>query len=193
MLERIRRGERIARNIDDVLLDRMAPGERLTAVFGRFFGSWAFVTFFAVVVGLWIALNSIEVVFKVWEPVYIQILHTLILNLLLALIVGLLVPIVLMRINQIEARDRARAAQDYELNLKTEWEMEGLHHKLDALDQSGERVLTELQERQVAQLETIVRRLDRIELRLGRLSRDLPEIRPAAEVGGDLSLPDLRP
>jgi uncharacterized membrane protein len=83
-----------------------------------------------------------------WDP-YPFIL----LNLLLSLVAGLQAPVIMMSQHRQEDRDRIRAEHDYEINVKAELEIEGLHAKLDLLRETQWAELVEMQQRQIALLE----------------------------------------
>lgn len=134
ILDRIRRGERIARNLEEIHSDRLHGGERLAGFISRVIGSWTFVLLLFVAAFVWVLLNSIQVVFRTWDPQSIQNLHYLILNGLLYFVVGVQIPVLLMRQKRLEDRERLRAEHEFESTLKQELEMEGLHFKLDVLD-----------------------------------------------------------
>src|SRR3970040_2891915 len=57
----------------------------------------------------------------------------ILLNLVLSCISALHAPIIMMSQNRLEARDRLRSEQDYQVNLKAELEIRHLHEKLDVL------------------------------------------------------------
>jgi uncharacterized membrane protein len=58
------------------------------------------------------------------------------------------------------AKDRVDARHDYEVNLKAEMEVMGLHAKLDDLQQREWARLLEIQERQIEALSRIERALE---------------------------------
>ena len=62
------------------------------------------------------------------------------LNLVLSMLAAIQAPIIMMSQNRASERDRFFAAKDYEVNLKAEIEVMGLHHKIDVA------VLKELQD-----------------------------------------------
>jgi len=76
----------------------------------------------------WIALNTWILVAHAFDP-YPYIL----LNLFLSCVAALQAPVILMSQNREAARDRQRAEEDYEVNLKAELEIKALHEKIDQL------------------------------------------------------------
>jgi uncharacterized membrane protein len=81
-------------------------------------------------------------------------------GLCLSCLAALQAPVIMMSQNRVEARDRERAEQDYQINLKAELEIRHLHEKLDHLPhQHGERLL-EIQTIQTELLRQLVERRD---------------------------------
>jgi uncharacterized membrane protein len=148
ILEKIRRGERVSRNVDEVHREQMTLGERMADNLAQLAGSWRFIGGFFGVILVWIAVNSVLLIVRPWDP-YPFIL----LNLFLSLLAGIQAPVIMMSQNRQEGRDRLRAQQDFEVNLKAELEIEQLHDKLDQLREQQWRELLELQERQLRLLE----------------------------------------
>jgi uncharacterized membrane protein len=68
-------------------------------------------------------------------------------------VAGLQAPVIMMSQNRQESKDRIRADHDYEVNLKAELEIMGLHEKLDLLRDKQWNELVEMQQRQIALLE----------------------------------------
>jgi len=96
------------------------------------------------VLALWITLNSYVLASKGWDH-YPFIL----LNLFLSALAALQAPVIMMSQNRQEAKDRLRSEHDYEVNLKAELEIQGLHEKLDQLrDKQWQELLT-IQQRQI--------------------------------------------
>jgi len=67
-------------------------------------------------------------------------------------------PVIMMSQNRQSAKDRLDAQHDYEVNLKAEMEVAALHLKLDELRERQWTELLDLQRRQLALLEDLVRR-----------------------------------
>jgi uncharacterized membrane protein len=110
----------------------------------QFGGSWTFIALFGCVLIVWILINSVALVSKPFDP-YPYIL----LNLVLSCLAAMQAPVIMMSQNRQEAKDRARATHDYQVNLKAELEIRQLHQKLDhILSRQWER-LVEIQEVQL--------------------------------------------
>jgi uncharacterized membrane protein len=118
-----------------------------------FGGSWTFISFFAVVLFLWMFTNSSMLVARPFDP-YPYIF----LNLILSCLAAIQAPVIMMSQNRQEARDRLRAMHDYQVNLKAELEIRHLHQKIDhMLSHQWER-LAEIQEIQVELINELRRR-----------------------------------
>jgi uncharacterized membrane protein len=73
----------------------------------------------------------------------------ILLNLLLSCVAALQAPVIMMSQNRQESRDRRRAEQDYQVNLKAELEIRHLHEKLDHLLHHHSERLLEIQQIQI--------------------------------------------
>ncbi len=78
----------------------------------------------------------------------------ILLNLFLSMLAAVQAPVIMMSQNRQEDRDRLRAQNDYEVNLKAEIEIEQLHQKLDELREKQWEQLIAIQDRQVQLLES---------------------------------------
>lgn len=148
LLDKIRRRERVSRNVAQAHQEQMTLGERMADSLARLAGSWRFIILFFGFILVWVVLNSLLLLARPWDP-YPFIL----LNLFLSLLAGIQAPVIMMSQNRQEARDRLRAEQDFEVNLKSELEIEQLHDKLDQLREQQWRELLAIQERQLSLLQ----------------------------------------
>ena len=103
-------------------------GQRLADKIADFGGSWTFILTFLGVMFSWIGLNAWIFSNRGFDP-YPFIL----LNLVLSCLAALQAPVIMMSQNRQEERDRERARQDYEVNLKAESEIRLLQQKVDLL------------------------------------------------------------
>ena len=71
------------------------------------------------------------------------------LNLVLSMLAALQAPVIMMSQNRQAQKDREAAAHDYEVNLKAELEIMGLHEKLDGLRQDQLTRMLARQEEQI--------------------------------------------
>ncbi|MCW1922565.1 DUF1003 domain-containing protein [Luteolibacter arcticus] len=154
VIESIREHEIIAEHPDDAEeLAKRTLGDRVADRIASFGGSWRFIISFGVFIFAWILLNILVLTTRPPDP-YPFIL----LNLLLSCLAAFQAPVIMMSQNRGEARDRRRAEQDYQINLKAELEIRHLHEKLDhLLHHHGERLL-EIQNIQTELLRQLVDR-----------------------------------
>ena len=102
----------------------------------------------------WIGINSVSWGGGPFDP-YPYIL----LNLILSCLAALQAPIIMMSQNRIEARDRLRSENDYQVNLKAELEIRHLHEKLDVLLKHQWQKLLEIQQIQMDFMKELMRRI----------------------------------
>ena len=148
LLEKIKRRERVSKNVNVLHDKQLTVGERLADRLADVAGSWTFIGTFLGLIVLWIGVNSFLLLERPWDP-----FPFILLNLILSLLAGLQAPVIMMSQNRQEARDRIRAEHDYEANLKAEVEIEHLHTKLDLLREQQWQELLGLQQRQLTMLE----------------------------------------
>ena len=136
--------ELTARNINIEFDRQLSFGDRLSDRLAGFAGSWLFIGLFTGVFFVWIAINTIVLMYRPFDP-YPFIL----LNLVLSAIAAIQAPVIIMSQNRQEERDRMNAEHDYQVNLNAELEIHQLHKKIDhLLINQGERLL-EIQKIQV--------------------------------------------
>ncbi len=147
--------ETLAEDVERSFSRNRTLGEKLADGLASFGGSWNFIILFGVLLLVWIAFNLITAGRAQFDP-YPFIL----LNLVLSCLAALQAPVIMMSQKRLEARDRARAENDFRVNLKAELEIRHLHEKLDhLLTQQWER-LAEIQEIQIDLLEAMTARKD---------------------------------
>jgi uncharacterized membrane protein len=145
--------EAVTRNLNEDY-DRELPfGARMADGVANFGGSWLFIGLFMAVLIGWIAVNALHVLVRPFDP-YPFIL----LNLVLSSVAALQAPVILMSQNRQETRDRLRAEQDYEVNLKAELELRHLHEKIDHLTQQQWQRLLIIQQAQMDLMREVAER-----------------------------------
>lgn len=128
-------------------------GQRTSDQVASFGGSWTFIGAFAAVLATWIGINTASVLWRPFDP-YPYIL----LNLILSCLAAIQAPIIMMSQSRMEARDRLRSENDYQVNLKAELEIRHLHEKLDVLLKHQWQKLLEIQQIQMDFMKELVRR-----------------------------------
>ena len=144
VLESLQKQDTVSSQIEEEFQAKFTFGERLSDKMAAFGGSWTFLLTFALIVFLWIITNLFFLAARSFDP-YPFIL----LNLVLSCLAAIQAPVIMMSQNRQEARDRLRAINDYQVNLKAELEIRHLHQKIDhMLSRQWER-LAEIQEIQL--------------------------------------------
>lgn len=123
-------------------IEHISAGERVSDWVAQRVGSWRFVIIQSIMLTAWIAVN-VTAYFRHWDP-YPFIL----MNLALSFQAAYTAPIIMMAQNRQADRDRQAATSDYQINIKSELEIELLHQKID-----------QLRETEILQLIEIVGRL----------------------------------
>lgn len=120
--------ELVAANLNAKFDSQITWGEALADRVAEFGGSWTFILCFGGVLLVWIAINTIGLMTRPFDP-----FPYILLNLLLSCLAAIQAPIIMMSQNRQEAKDRLRAEHDYRVNLKAELEIRHLNAKLDLL------------------------------------------------------------
>lgn len=144
VVKSLREQELLSKNINLEFSQHLTFGEHLADRLADFAGSWRFISLFGIMLLVWIAINSIVLLYKPFDP-YPFIL----LNLILSCLAAIQAPIIMMSQNRQEAKDRMRAEYDYLVNLKAELEIRHLHEKVDYLLRNQWQRLLEIQEIQL--------------------------------------------
>ena len=143
LLDKIRRRQRVSKNVAVLHEERLTFGERVSDRLAVVAGSWSFIFGFGLTLGIWILVNTVALIHH-WDK-YPYIL----LNLLLSMLAAIQAPVIMMSQHRQEDRDRLRAEHDYEVNLKAEIEIQQLHEKLDELRERQWNDLLALQKQQI--------------------------------------------
>lgn len=143
----------ISRNTTKEFRAQITLGQRAADAVAHFGGSWVFISIFAAIMLVWVALNSFILVNygKSFDP-YPYIL----LNLFLSMLASIQAPIILMSQNRHAEKDRLDAEHDYEVNLKAELEIMLLHEKVDLLREGQWGELLEIQSEQLRLLGSLI-------------------------------------
>ncbi len=137
----------LSENINEEYDQSLSFGDRIADKVAEFGGSWKFIIWFGVILAIWIIINTVLVFAGPFDP-YPFIL----LNLILSLLAAIQAPIIMMSQNRQEDRDRIRAENDYQVNLKSEMEVRIVNEKLDQLLHQEMRRFMEVQQIQMEML-----------------------------------------
>lgn len=153
IVQRVAARMHISRNTNKVFDDERTFGQRLADTIASFGGSWPFIIIFLTLLVVWIILNSFILARRgqSFDP-YPYIL----LNLALSMLAALQAPVIMMSQNRQAAKDRLDATHDYEVNLKAEMEIIGLHEKLDDLREKRWIELVAMQQEQIELLRELL-------------------------------------
>lgn len=152
VIQSLKEQQTVTENLNMAFEKDLTPGQYIADRVAAFGGSWTFIIEFFIVLVVWMALNSMMLM-QPFDP-YPFIL----LNLVLSCIAALQAPIIMMSQNRLEARDRLRSEQDYQVNLKAELEIRHLHEKLDVLLKHQWQKLLEVQQIQMDLMKEVVAR-----------------------------------
>ncbi len=138
--------------------EHLSVGDRISTRVAKFVGSWAFVISFCIIFGTWIALNSVEVLFKFhFDPFPYDII-----KLTLSCIASIQAPLIMMSQNRQAKKERKRNENQYLINLKAEIEVRNLHKKMDLLMKDQVRNLLEVQKIQLDLMEKLYVKVDKL-------------------------------
>ena len=154
VINRIAQGLHISRNVLREHEKGLTLGQRLADRVASFGGSWPFILLFMLVLIAWVILNTF--ILAGWNRTFDPYPYIL-LNLFLSMLAAIQAPVIMMSQNRHSEKDRLDAAHDYEVNLKAELEIMGLHEKMDALRERQWQDLILLQQQQI---ELLTRLLD---------------------------------
>lgn len=137
VIETIARHQHVTRSVNRAVDERSTFGDRVADRVAGFGGSWMFILIFIGLLTGWVVFNTVAVAryglaFDRYPFIF--------LNLILSMIAALQAPIILMSQNRQAVRDRIAAALDYEVNLKAELEIMGLHEMVAALSPAAAKV-----------------------------------------------------
>jgi len=115
---------RAARNPNEVIEERETAGERVADSVASFGGSWTFIISCFVVLSVYTMVNVV-LGKSAWDP-YPFIL----LNLILSMLAAIQAPIIMMSQNRQDKKDRVRSEMDFDVNRRSESEIQRLAEKL---------------------------------------------------------------
>jgi uncharacterized membrane protein len=136
--------KRATRNADEIFEKQATFGERIADSVAQFGGSWTFIILFGVILAVYTTINT-RLAARAWDP-YPFIL----LNLFLSMLAAVQAPVIMMSQNRQDAKDRLRGELDFDVNRRSEAQIQGLARKLNLLgEQMGdvEEMLRETLER----------------------------------------------
>jgi len=103
-------------------------GQKSADNLSKWAGSWTFIFFFFVFLGLWISANTYAWIQK-WD-----LYPFILLNLILSCLAAIQAPVILMSQNRAAQRDRLRAENDYKINRRAEKEIGIMQKQLNRIE-----------------------------------------------------------
>jgi uncharacterized membrane protein len=150
VMKAIHDNEMVVEDLNKEFDKNLTWGERIADRVAAVGGSWGFVIGFAVVLLVWVIVNTIVLMSRAFDP-YPFIL----LNLFLSMLAAIQAPIIMMSQNRAAARDRLQAENDFKVNLKAELEVRTIGDKMDQLLHHQWVRLLEIQQIQMEMLEDL--------------------------------------
>jgi uncharacterized membrane protein len=152
VMDSIKNQELLSTKLEMDSVEKLTLGQRVADNVALFGGSWRFIIIFGIVLFSWIIINAFLLLKKPFDP-YPFIL----LNLILSCLAAIQAPVIMMSQNRKETKDRARAQNDYQVNLKAEIEIRQLHEKIDHILINQANRLFEIQEIQIDLMEQVIK------------------------------------
>lgn len=132
---------RAVKNPNELIEEQLTFGDRIADEVAKFGGSWSFIiSFFALLVVY--TMVNIALRTAAWDP-YPFIL----LNLFLSMLAAVQAPVIMMSQNRQDAKDRLRSELDFEVNKRSETEIQGLARKLHLLEDKMEDLVDLVREK----------------------------------------------
>ena len=147
----IKDNEPLPKNVNiELEQQKLSFGDRLADRFVEVCGTWGFIIKFLIVLFIWIIINSVVIIWKVFDPY-----PFIFLNLVLSCLSAIQAPIILMSQRRQDEKDRLRAEYDYQINLKAELEIRSLHEKIDHILENQWQKLLQIQKLQIDIMEEV--------------------------------------
>lgn len=127
VIERVAHKLAVSRDINTEIDAQLTFGQRLADRVAKVGGSWAFIIGFALFLLSWGGLNG-WLLSRPFDP-----FPFIFLNLMLSMLAAIQAPVIMMSQNRHAERDRLRAIQDFEVNLKAELEIAALAERVEVL------------------------------------------------------------
>lgn len=127
---------RHSQNVNEVHNETLSFGDRVADKMAEFAGSWTFIITFGAILLIWIALNSVQLLFKPFDP-----FPFILLNLVLSCLAAIQAPVIMMSQNRQEEKDRIRGENDYQTNLKAEILIEEILQRLERIEENQKKII----------------------------------------------------
>lgn len=131
----------MVKNFNDEYRRKQTLGDRLADKIASFGGSWGFILIFFLVLATYVLINSGLFGWRSFDCYPFVFL-----NLILACIAAIQAPIIMMSQNRESKRDRLRAEQDYQVNVRAEQEIQDVQEHLHRMEDRLNWLVREMQE-----------------------------------------------
>jgi CRP/FNR family cyclic AMP-dependent transcriptional regulator len=123
--------QRVTRNINVAMDEKMTVGQRVADKVASFGGSWTFIFIYGGALLLWMSVNTflLSRLGSGEEGAQFDPYPYILLNLMLSMTAALQAPIIMMSQNRAGEKDRLAAEQDFKVNLKSELMLEEMMRK----------------------------------------------------------------
>ncbi|MCA9882762.1 MAG: DUF1003 domain-containing protein [Anaerolineae bacterium] len=128
----------LIRNVNKLFHEQMTLGERAADKVAGMVGSWPFIIIQTILLIVWVIVNSVAWA-NAWDP-YPFIL----MNLILSTQAAFTAPIIMMSQNRQADKDRIEAHNDYQVNIKSEQEIQGLIAQLQEQNRQLQLIINHL-------------------------------------------------
>jgi CRP/FNR family transcriptional regulator, cyclic AMP receptor protein len=123
--------QRVTRNINEAMEEKMTVGQRVADKVASFGGSWTFIFIYVGFLLIWMATNTFMLsrMGRGEDGAQFDPYPYILLNLMLSMTAALQAPIIMMSQNRAGEKDRLAAEQDFRVNLKSELMLEEMLRK----------------------------------------------------------------
>jgi uncharacterized membrane protein len=138
--------QRVTRNVNDEMAERLTFGQRIADKVAAFGGSWTFIVIFSTLLVIWMGFNTFVLarMGKGDNGAQFDPYPYILLNLVLSSLAAFQAPVIMMSQNRAAEKDRLAVDQDYHVNLKSELMLEELIRKTRAQDTEIEHLVRAL-------------------------------------------------
>lgn len=119
---------RIMTHLDEVYVEKTTRPDRLADRIAQFGGSWRFIIWFGVFLGMWVIWNALPITHHFDGAPFI------LLNLCLSFIAAFQAPVIMMSQNRQAVRDKHEALIDFAINYKAEQEIDDMQRHLNRIE-----------------------------------------------------------
>src|ERR1043165_3999533 len=135
--------QRVTRNINAEMDEKMTMGQRVADKVASFGGSWTFIFIYCTFLLAWMLVNTFVLakLGKGEDGAQFDPYPYILLNLMLSMTAALQAPIIMMSQNRAGEKDRLAAEQDFKVNLKSELMLEELMRRTKARETQMQEII----------------------------------------------------